>query len=112
MAKGQNPYPLLWELFWSKVPVQMRNRYWLTSIAFALWITCCDKATPWTHIKLYRSISQLQKDKMYYNGKMQALLIEKNNIDSSAERFAREQHFMRAPDEDVFIIDNATQSNR
>lgn len=110
MAKGQNPYPLLWQLFWSKVPVQLHNRYWLVGIAFSFWITCCDKATPLTHIKLYRSINQLQKDKMYYQAKMQELLIEKNNIDSSAERFAREQHFMRAPDEEIFIIDEVEES--
>ncbi len=109
MAKGENPYPLLWQLFLSKVPVPMRNRYWLTGIAFALWITCCDKANPWTHFRLQRSLNKLEKEKIFYDNKMKMLLMRKSNIDSNTENFAREQYFMRASDEEVFIIDEVNK---
>ncbi len=88
-----------------KLPKGVQNRYWLLLLIFLLWLAIFDKANLWTQLRLQRSVTRLENDKIYYQNKLKEVQQEKADIESNKEKFAREHYFMKAADEDVFIID-------
>lgn len=59
-------------------------------------------------IKLYRSVTELEKEKEQYEKdiiKARKELNQLNTTKENLERMAREKHYMRKQKEEVFIID-------
>lgn len=99
--KVVNPFkPLL-----NRLPTGIRNRYWFLLIPFMIWIAFLDKASLWKQYKLSRSVQKLENDKIYYKQKLEEVQQEKKDIDSDKEKFARERYYMKADNEDVFVIE-------
>lgn len=83
------------------------NKYLFVGLLFFVWITFFDKNSFVEKIHLRTKISTLNKEKNYYekkieedNRKMQELLSNRDNL----EKFAREQYLMKKSNEDIFII--------
>ncbi len=96
-----NPFkPLI-----NRLPKGIRNRYYLVLIVFVLFMLLFDKADFWTQYKLQRSIKNLEKDKIFYNNKLIEVQQERIDMDNNKEKFAREHYYMKAADEDVFVIE-------
>lgn len=59
-------------------------------------------------VKLYRSVSELEKEKEQYEKDIiqaRKELLQLNTTKENLERLAREKHLMRKQNEEVFIID-------
>jgi cell division protein DivIC len=96
-----NPFkPLI-----NRLPKGLQNRYYLVLIVFMLWILIFDKANVWEQYKLQRTIKRLESDKIFYQNKLKAVQQEKIDIERDKEKFAREHYYMKANDEDVFVIE-------
>jgi cell division protein FtsB len=89
----------------NQLPNGIRNRYVLVLMLFLLWMILFDKANVWTQFKLNRTVKKLNQDKVYYNQKLIEVQREKADIQNNPEKFAREHYYMKAADEDVFVID-------
>lgn len=95
----------LWQKFWYKILT--RNKFIITLILFVLWVGFFDKNNLWDRRKYIKQIEQLRADKAYYQEQIEsdsAQLYKLKNNPELLERFAREHYYMKAPDEDLFII--------
>ena len=86
---------------------KLMNKYTMTLLVFLVWLTFFDRNNFINKIQLKNKITTLQKEKAYYqhkieedNRKMQELLSNKDNL----EKFAREQYLMKNKNEDIFVI--------
>lgn len=96
-----NPFkPLM-----NQLPKGLRNRYYVVLIVFVLFMLLFDKADFWTQYKLQRSIKNLEKDKVFYQNKLKEVQQERIDMENNKEKFAREHYYMKASDEDVFVIE-------
>lgn len=99
--KVVNPFkPLMRSL-----PSGVSNRYLLIASVFVIWMLFFDKASVWKQYRLSRSYSHLQMDKIYYEKKIREVEFMRADINNNIEKFARERYFVKANDEDVFIIE-------
>lgn len=85
----------------------LMNKYTVTSLIFLVWLAFFDRNNLVEKMQLRGKITTLKKEKAYYqrkieedSRKMEELLSNKKNL----EKFAREQYFMKKPDEDLFVI--------
>lgn len=81
----------------------------MTLLIFLVWLAFFDRNNLVEKMQLRGKITTLQKEKAYYqikieedNRKMQELLSNKENL----EKFAREQYLMKNKNEDIFVIVN------
>ncbi|HOU01879.1 MAG TPA: hypothetical protein PK719_05900 [Bacteroidales bacterium] len=90
-----------------KIPVIFRNKYFLTVLAFLIWIILMDSNNLLSRIREVRELRKLKSDKEYYTNKIeedQSKLKELKTDNHNLEKFAREQYRMKKPDEDLFIV--------
>ncbi|WP_313384059.1 septum formation initiator family protein [Chishuiella sp.] len=83
------------------------NRYFILSVAFVIWMFFFDQNSFFVHRELDKQIRLLEMDEAYFEqnlNKEKEKLNELNNNPAEIERIAREQHFLKKEDEDIFII--------
>ncbi|WP_313374554.1 septum formation initiator family protein [Chishuiella sp.] len=83
------------------------NRYFILSVAFIIWMFFFDQNSFFVHRELDKQIRLLEMDEAYFQknlNKEKEKLNELNNNPAEIERIAREQHFLKKEDEDIFII--------
>jgi len=98
-AKNFKPIPW-WRFF--------RNKYLLTFLLFALWVAIFDKNNLINWIEQMRNISQMEKEKTFYQKEIKSTIEKLQELQSnndSLEKFAREQYFFIRPGEEVFIVE-------
>ena len=85
----------------------MKNKYVLTITIFAVWILVFDQNNLVDRMKMSSEIRQLEADREYYleeiekdSARLHELTTDRDNL----EKYAREQFFMKKPNEDVFVI--------
>ena len=88
-----------------KLPNGISNRYALVFLLFALWMILFDKANIRQQYKLHKTVQKLENDKVYYRNQLIQVQREKADMENNKEKFAREHYYMKAPDEDVFVIE-------
>lgn len=89
---------------WNKLPAYIRNRYFLTLVAFTAILVFTDRHDVWTQFKLRSVVNRLEVDKVYYQNKIKEAEAERADRQLNQERFAREAYYMQRDNEDVFII--------
>ena len=76
-------------------------------IIYLVWIAFFDEKSLLTQMKIRESIHSLNAEKEYYLEKIHndsIMNYELRTNDNNLEKFAREQYFMKADDEDVYEI--------
>ncbi|MEL7250244.1 MAG: hypothetical protein AAFO03_17605 [Bacteroidota bacterium] len=89
---------------WNKLPAPLRNRYFLTAVAFVAFMVFVDRHDILTQIHLQRTVNKLENDKVFYEGEIEMEEEKRLDMEINEERFAREQYYMQRNNEDVFII--------
>lgn len=89
---------------WNKLPTPLRNRYFITAIAFVAFMIFFDRHDLLTQIHLQRTVNKLEQDKVFYEDQIQGEEEKRLDMEINQERFAREQYYMQRNNEDVFII--------
>jgi cell division protein FtsB len=87
----------------------LKNKYFITLIALAVWVAYFDKNDLSAQIELQNKVTKLENERDFYS-----MEIEKNNkmikllqTDSiSLERFARETYLMKKDNEEIFVFVN------
>ena len=85
------------------------NQYTIVGLIFFVWIAFFDQNNLIGKAQLNSKITTLKKEKTYYQEKIKKDAREKEELWSNKnnlEKFAREQYFMKKPNEDIFVIVN------
>ncbi|MGB8704317.1 MAG: septum formation initiator family protein [Gillisia sp.] len=86
------------------------NKYVLILLIFGFWMLFLDSNSWLTHRELNQQINELQNNKAYYQTEIakDKAVMNKLNDSLELESFARQQYYMKRPDEDIYIIDYDT----
>ncbi|HWY38875.1 MAG TPA: septum formation initiator family protein [Bacteroidia bacterium] len=85
----------------------IKNKFLLTIIGLAVWLTFFDRNDIFTQYDLKQQVNKLEKEKDYYVAEIAS---SKKNIEElhtnqkSLEKFARESYLMKKDNEEVFVI--------
>ena len=91
------------KVFLLRVWHSMFFKYTVVCIAGVLIVGFLDENSVWSHLK----ISELEEETARYNAifqRDQAQIREMDKNPKTMERIARERYFMKADDEDIFVL--------
>lgn len=94
--------------FWRKFLNVVRNKYFIVTFAFVVWITFVDSNNLINWFKDVKVVVEQNRLKSHYTKAItytDEKLKELSSNKDSLERFAREQFFFHNQDEDVFIVE-------
>ena len=84
-----------------------KNKYYLISAVFALWMIFFDTNSCIRHYELNQQVEKLEKTKNKYQEEINSdrkALDELNQDPDKLEKYARERFLMKKKDEEIFII--------
>jgi cell division protein DivIC len=90
-----------------KFPSYTKNFFFITGVVFLLWMLFIDNHHLISQVKLRSKLSDLEREKMYYEQKIDEVKLEREELMNDKElleRFAREKYFMKKDNEDLYII--------
>ena len=84
----------------------VKHKFIVTGAVFAIWLLLFDETNYSYKSKLENEVSSLEKEKKYFTDeiKKNKKRYESFNKKEVVEKFAREEYYMKKPNEDVFII--------
>ena len=90
-------------------------KYAVVCVVGVLIVGFLDENSLWSHMKNRQRIDELTEEKARYNAayqRDQAQIRELNTNPKAMERIARERYFMKADDEDIFVLrDNSADAS-
>jgi cell division protein DivIC len=84
-----------------------RSFYFLTGMAFLVWMLVFDANDLGKQLDIYRKWQDLRNEKQYYLDNIEAVKKDRAELMSSPallEKFAREKYLMKRPGEDLFVL--------
>lgn len=82
------------------------NRYTITILLFAIWISCLDGQYSWIkQYKLTKQLHEMKDEKEDVLLKLAEANEEYEELTNNKEKYAREKYFLSKPGEEVFIIE-------
>lgn len=92
---------------WFKI---LSNRYVLILLIFAFWMFFLDSNSWLIHHELDQEINELQTNKEFFKKEISKdqTIINKLNDSFELESYARQNYYMKRPNEDIFIIEYDT----
>ena len=95
------------KLFAQKVLRAQATKYTVVCLLGVLIVGFLDENSIWSHFKNKQRISDLEEEIEKYNSEYerdQAQIRELNRNPKAMETIARERYFMKADDEDIFVL--------
>lgn len=93
--------------YWDKVPEWLKNRYAITVILFAIWMSFFDSNDAFMLYKLRSELNQIKSEKEYFEERIETTRADLDNLlndNEKLEKFAREKYLMKNKNEDIFVI--------
>jgi len=93
--------------FWSTIWPYLKNKYVLTLLGFILWLMFFSQYNLMERTRLVRNLKDLEQEKEYYIEQIKrdsARLQQLTTGTEALEKYAREQYYMKRPNEDIFIV--------
>ena len=87
-----------------KIEEKWINKFSISTVLFVLWIGLFDQHDLITRWKLYSTIKDMEAEKLRLAELIEIASVEKNDLDTNPEKYAREKFFMKTDKEDIFII--------
>lgn len=90
----------------------LRNKYFIATAILVVWMSFLDRNNFVHLFRKSRQLQELKTEKAYYKEKIRETKRARKELmkdSESLERFAREQYFMKKPNEDLYIITNPKQ---
>jgi cell division protein DivIC len=90
------------------------NKYFLILLVFAIWMVFFDENSVVNQGELNKEIDGIEKSIEYYEGEIEKdkQLISNLKNPDSLEKFAREEYKMKKQDEDIFLIEFDSTSEK
>ncbi len=93
--------------FLSYLPALLKNKYFISCLAFIAWITFFDAKDLLTQAQRRQELNELEVSKEHYTNQISAVRKELNQLQSNPatlEKYAREKYHMKRDNEDLFLI--------
>jgi len=89
---------------WFKI---LSNKYLLVSLIFVLWMVFLDTNSWLMHHELNQDRQELKDNRAYFLKEIQndKRTLERLKDSTEIEKFARENYYMKRPNEEIFIIE-------
>lgn len=90
-----------------KILPKLKNKYVLTLLIFIFWLLFFDRNNLVDRYKELRKLNQFENDRVYYTERIEIdskRLKQLRTNDRNLEKFAREQYYMKKPNEEIFVI--------
>lgn len=84
-----------------------KNFYFVFTLLFVLWMIFIDSNDFVSQFKLGSKLSQLEKQKVFYQEKKEVIKADREELMSNndlLEKFARERYLMKRKTEDLYVI--------
>ena len=91
----------------SYIPSFLKNKFFLATAFFTIWILFFDKNDLLTQVARGNELESLKKSKQYYSGQIaqeRKVSEELQSSPATIEKYAREKYLMKRDNEDLFII--------
>lgn len=91
----------------TKFPAILKNKYVIATIIFIVVILFLDENNLFVSMRLRRDVNRLQQEEKQLQNDIvnDSILVRRLTDDPEAlERYARLEYFMKAPDEDIFVV--------
>ena len=93
--------------FLKHIPIWLKSKYLITSIAFIVWMLFFDSDDVTLQLKRVKELKQLQQSEKNMNQRIadtkKELELLRTNP-STLEKYAREKYLMKKDNEDLYII--------
>ncbi len=89
-----------------------RNKYVIAVSAFALWILFFDRNDLFTQWDRKSELEKLEASKEYYETEIASIRKELSDLQNNPavlEKFARENFYLKKPNEEVFIVEDSLE---
>jgi cell division protein DivIC len=89
----------------------IKNKYVLALTAFVVWLSFFDHNDLFTQWERKKELQKLEGTSAYYEGEINSTKKELANLENDPavlEKFARENFYLKKPEEQVFIIVDST----
>ena len=103
MSKSANNLLKKERILWNQI---IFNKYTISILAFVVWISFIDGHNLISQYKLKNTIEALKQERSSYIKQIASAKIERQDIVTNKEKYAREKYFMHRENENVFIILN------
>jgi cell division protein FtsB len=93
---------------YQKLPGLLKNKYFLTTMVFAVWMLFLDDYNMIFQYKRGKELHALNQKREFYMQEIEKAEKEKKELFSNAdnlEKYARENYFMKRDNEDIFVIE-------
>lgn len=93
--------------FMNRIPSWLKNRYVLTLVVFFTYMLFFNDADIFSVYNSHAEVNKIQEEIDWYRTKTESCktrLDKLENDDFELERLAREKHFLKKENEDVFIV--------
>ncbi|MGV6829532.1 MAG: FtsB family cell division protein [Flavobacteriales bacterium] len=90
------------------------NKYFIVFLLFIIWMFFFDTNSFFIHQELNNDIEELEENKAFYKNEIQKdkKFIEKMKDTNEQEKFARETYYLKKENEEIYLIENKTTSNK
>ncbi len=93
-----------------KLPRWMKNRYFISSILFFIWMFFFDTNSMLIQIKQKREIKKIENNIQYYNQEIKSDnvtidILSNDTLTAELEKYLRENLFLSRKNEEIFIIE-------
>ncbi len=91
--------------YWKKLTKNQR-KYFIAAAIFFIWMVYPDSNSFYDIWQYKQRINNLKEERKFYIEKIveDSTKLEQLKSKEMIEKFARERYFMKAPDEDVYVI--------
>ncbi len=92
------------------IPSFLKNKFFLSTAFFAIWIFFFDRNDILTQIERGNELTSLKKSKQYYSEQIaqeRKISEELQSNPATIEKYAREKYLMKRENEDLFIVQPA-----
>ncbi len=96
--------PGIWKL--------VQNKYVIACLSFLVWILFFDRNDLFTQWDRKQELNKLEQSKAYYQDEIKSInkgLAEIQNNPAIIEKYARENFYLKRPNEDLFIVVDSTR---
>ncbi|HNS16480.1 MAG TPA: septum formation initiator family protein [Bacteroidales bacterium] len=93
---------------WRKILNVLKNKYFIVSVVFLVWLVFFDQNNIISQLKLSRKLKQLQQQKEYYEMEIRSnekATLELMNDTDKLQKYAREKYLMKKDNEDIYIFE-------
>jgi len=93
---------------WERIPTIFRNKYFIITAAFIIWIVFLDRNNLIYTFKNKRALGKLNEEKGYYINEIETTKKSLHDLrynNRTFEKFARENYLLKRDKEEIFLID-------